>query len=103
MTDFIKVARVADIPNGSMRTFQVSGKKLAIANMDGEVFAIDDRCSHEECSLGSEGYLDGQTVVCGCHGAQFDVTNGKVLSLPATVNVGSYKTKLDGEFVFVEI
>ncbi|MBI1869432.1 non-heme iron oxygenase ferredoxin subunit [Candidatus Gottesmanbacteria bacterium] len=103
MSDLVKVAKISDIPEGSMKTFEVNGKRIAIANVDGDFFAIDDTCTHEQCSLGGEGVLDGTTVVCGCHGASFDVTSGKVLSLPAPTDVASYEVKVEGEDIMVRI
>lgn len=103
MAEFVNASSINDIPPGSMKTVFVRGKKIAVANMDGEFFAIDDTCSHEECSLGSEGFLDGNVVICGCHGATFDVTNGDVLSLPATQPVKSYKTKIENNEIYVEL
>ena len=103
MDDFVKVATVAEIPVGRMKTVMVGGKRVAVANVDGEFFAIDDDCSHEECSLGSEGYLDGNVVICGCHGSNFDVTTGKVLSLPAPTDVTSYQTKVENGNIFVKL
>jgi nitrite reductase/ring-hydroxylating ferredoxin subunit len=58
MGNFVIVAKIQDIPSGSMKTLSVKGKKIAVANVEGEFFAIDDTCSHEECSLGTEGFLD---------------------------------------------
>lgn len=102
MVDFVAAARVSDIPNGSMKSVRVGGKTIAIANVDGQLFAIDDTCSHEQCSLGGEGFLDGSVVTCGCHGAQFDVTNGKALSLPAPVDVLSYPVKVEGDDILIK-
>ncbi len=102
MDDYIKAVSVSDIPSGSMKTVILSGKKLSIANVDGEFFAIDDACSHAQCSLGTEGFIDGTVVTCGCHGATFDVRSGKVMSLPATTDVATYQTKVDGKDVFVK-
>ena len=101
MADFTKVAQASEIPAGSMKTIIERGKKIAIANVDGEFFAIDDTCSHEQCSLGSEGFLDGNILTCGCHGGQFDVMTGKVMSLPAPTDINSYKVKVEGEDIFV--
>lgn len=100
---FIKAAKTTDIENGEMKTVRVNGKAIALANVDGEFFAIDDTCSHEECSLGTEGLLDGNNVICGCHGSSFDVTTGKVLSLPAPTDVSSYKVRVEDEDILVEI
>lgn len=101
MGTFYKVIAVSELPPGTKKTVMVSGKKLALANVDGSFFAIDDTCTHEQCSLGTEGFLDGNVVICGCHGAQFDVTSGKVLSLPAPVDVASYETKVENGEIYV--
>ena len=101
MGAFAKAATVSEIPPGMKKTVFVGGAKIALANVDGQFFAIDDTCTHEQCSLGSEGFLDGNVMICGCHGGQFDVTNGKVLSLPAPVDIKSYETKIEGEDVMV--
>mgnify|MGYP001619987537 CR=1 FL=1 len=103
MATFTKAIAVDELSPGTKKTVMVGGKKIAIANVDGEFFAIDDTCTHEQCSLGTEGFLDGSVIICGCHGAQFDVTDGKVLSLPAPTDVGSYETKVENGEVFVNI
>lgn len=102
MSDFKPIASTTDIENGAMKTFEIDGKKVAIAQLDGEYFAIADTCSHAQCSLG-EGFLDGKRVICPCHGSTFDVSSGKVLSLPATVNVASYPLKVEGNDILIQI
>jgi len=101
MGTFTKVITVSELPRGTKKTVMVAGKKLAIANVDGEFFAIDDTCSHEECSLGTEGFLDGNVIICGCHGSQFDITSGKVMSLPAPTDVETYEIKIENGEVYV--
>lgn len=103
MADFTKVANTSDIAKGTMKTITVGGKSIALANIDGTFFAVDDTCSHEYCSLGTEGFLDANIITCGCHGAQFDVTTGKVLALPAPTDVASYEVKVEGNDVLVKI
>lgn len=103
MATFVKAIKVSELPSGSKKTVAVAGKKLTIANIGGQFFAVDDTCTHEKCSLGTEGFLDGSIIICGCHGAQFDVTNGKVLSLPAPTDVTSYETKVVQGEVLVNI
>lgn len=103
MGTFVNAGKTSDIPSGSMKTISVFGRKFALANVDGHFFAVDDTCTHEECSLGTEGFLDGSAILCGCHGAQFDLTNGKVLSLPATADLRSYQVKIEGDDVMVEV
>lgn len=99
----IKIAQTGDVSNGNMKTFHVQGKPVALANVDGDYFAVDDICSHEHCSLGTEGMLDGPTIICGCHGATFDATNGKVLSLPAPTDIASYKVTVEGSDIFIDL
>ncbi len=101
MATFTKAIAVSELPPGEKKTIVVAGRKIALANVDGEFFAIDDMCSHEACSLGTEGFLDGSLIICGCHGSQFDMTNGKVLSLPAPTDVASYETKVENGDVLV--
>lgn len=103
MDGFVVALPVTELPSGSMKTVVVSGKSLAIANVGGEFFAIDDACTHKQCSLGTEGALDGTTVICGCHGGQFDVTTGKVLAPPAPTDEKSYVTKVENGQVFVKL
>ncbi|KKR87330.1 hypothetical protein A2875_02885 [Candidatus Gottesmanbacteria bacterium RIFCSPHIGHO2_01_FULL_46_14] len=101
--DFVKVISKGDLPAGSMKTFMVGNKPVAIANVDGEYFAVSDICTHEHCSLGTEGFLDGSVITCGCHGGQFDVTTGKVLALPPPADVSSYEVKVEGDDVLIKM
>ncbi len=103
MADYVKVAKVSDFGKDSFKTVQAKGKAIALANVDGAYFAVDDVCTHAGCSLGGEGFLKGNTITCGCHGAKFDVKSGKVLALPATVPVNSYPVKVEGEDILIEI
>ncbi len=103
MSDFVKIAKASDIPPGTKKTIHGAGAKLAVANVNGEFFAVSDTCTHEECSLGSEGFLDGNTLVCGCHGSIFDVTTGKVVTLPAPTDLQSYEVKVENGELFVKV
>lgn len=97
-----KVAAVSEIPDGSMKQVKVQGTPVLLANLSGDFFAIGDTCTHSNCSL-STGFLDGSAVYCSCHGSQFDVTTGEVLSPPATDNEPTFKVKVEGTDVFVEM
>ncbi len=103
MADFVIAAKVSDVVSGHIKTVIVNGKQIALANVDGEFFAIDDLCTHAQCSLGGEGMLDGNVLTCGCHGSQFDVGTGKVLAPPAVEAESSYKTKVEGENILVYV
>lgn len=102
MSSFTKAAKISDIPPDTMKQVRVAGKIICLANVNGEMFAIGDTCSHHQCSL-STGYLDATTVICPCHGANFDVTTGKNLTLPAPSPVPSYKVKVEGDEIFIEV
>lgn len=102
MAEYVKAANKKDVENGKMKAFSVSGKQITIANTDGEYLAFDDTCSHAQCSLAG-GYLDGYTLTCYCHGAQFDITSGEVLAPPAPSPIQTYKVKVEGENILIEI
>lgn len=94
---------INELAVGEIKTFEIVGKKIALARVgEHEFHAIDDTCTHDECSLG-EGFLDEQTISCPCHGAQFDVTSGRVLTLPAVRDVAGYHVETKEDGVFVEI
>jgi len=102
MAEFRKIATKSEIPLGKIKVFKINGKQISIANTEGEYFAFDDTCTHEECSL-SEGYLDGYTLTCFCHAGQFDISTGEVLSPPPPAPIGVYKVKVEGEDILIEI
>jgi 3-phenylpropionate/trans-cinnamate dioxygenase ferredoxin subunit len=97
------VTRKADIKPGELALVEAAGHRIAVANADGRFFAIDDACTHEQCSLAEEGTLDGTVVTCGCHGAQFDVTTGAVLAPPAQAPLKTYPVRVDRDDLVLEI
>lgn len=98
----IKVAKIEDVPVGTSKSFMVNGQRIAVFNLGGNFYAISDVCTHDEASL-SEGAVSGNIVECPWHGATFEIPTGKVLSMPATRNVQTYKvTVKDGE-IFIEL
>jgi len=98
----IKIARTNQILPGQSLLVGVKGREIALFNVDGTMYAIDNVCSHSRGPL-AEGRLVGTTVTCPWHGAQFDVTTGHCLREPATTAVACYTVRVDGEAVFVEI
>ena len=97
---FEKAARLNEIPPGSIKSVQVGGKQLALANVGGTLCAIDNTCLHRGGPLG-EGQLEGKVVTCPWHGWQFDVTTGKAVQNP-NAGVGCFKTEIRGDEVFVD-
>lgn len=94
-TSMETVARVSDVPEGEMRAFEVQGYEVAVVNIQGRFYAFDDVCTHRQCPL-HDGTLEGSTVMCGCHGSQFDVRTGAVLRGPARVPAPTYEATADG-------
>jgi len=78
---FVKVAKVSEIPDGTMKHIEVDGKELCIANVSGKFYVIGDRCGHENARL-SLGTLTNIIVTCPMHFSRFDVTTGKLISGP---------------------
>lgn len=91
-----------DVPEGHVRVVVVGNTRIAIGNVAGEFYAIDDVCTHDGGPLG-EGMLIGCEIECPRHGAVFDIRTGQALTLPATEGVNSYPVFIDGDELFVEI
>lgn len=101
MSEFVKVGRVEDIPQGERIWHEFEEDTVVIFNVNGEIYCIADVCTHDGGPLGN-GDLIGYAVECPRHGARFDVRNGKVLSLPATEDVRSYAVKVENGDIYVE-
>src|SRR5215204_812155 len=97
---FVKVAKVGEIAPGKAIRIEIDDEPIAIFNVDGDLYAIGDTCSHEEASL-SEGDVYDTCVECPLHGAEFDLTTGRPRTLPAVVPVPTYAVKVEGEDVLV--
>lgn len=96
-------AKVDDVPGAGELRRLVAGPDLevAVARLeDGSVVAFGDTCTHEECSL-SDGDLEGERVVCVCHGSEFDVRTGQVLRGPAEEPIPVFETRGSGDGIEV--
>jgi len=99
----IIVGKISDIATGKMIKTSIDGRDVLVANIDGEYYATDDTCTHSGSSL-SEGKLDGCTITCGWHGAQFDCKTGKLVKFPAKIrDLISYNVIIESDNVFVEM
>ena len=89
-----------DLKPGELRSVDVRGTRIALASVDGQLYAVHDECTHEQCPLTEEGELDGHVLTCNCHGAQFDVRTGKVLAPPAPTPLPVFPVRVvDGQIV----
>ncbi len=102
MADFVKVAATGDIAPGKVNVYDVAGRQIAVCNVDGTFYAIDDVCTHDGGSL-DQGELLGDEIECPRHGALFDVKTGRALTLPAVAPVRSYPVQVNGDEIMVEV
>jgi 3-phenylpropionate/trans-cinnamate dioxygenase ferredoxin subunit len=94
--------RASAIPPGALAVVEITGKRIALANVDGVFYAFDDECTHEQCSL-AEGGLEGAKVICPCHGAEFDVRTGEVLAPPAKTPLRIYPVRVANDAVEIDV
>lgn len=93
---------VDDLAPGTSMTLDGPQPAIALHRTEsGAFFATADTCTHEDWSLGDEGDLEGNELVCPLHMARFDLATGKPLCLPATLALATYRVEVDGDHVFV--
>ena len=102
MSDFVKVAKVADIPDPGKQTLEVGDSVVVLFHVGGHFYCIEDVCTHDGGPLG-EGELCDHEIACPRHGAKFDVRTGKVLTMPATEATVVHEVKVQGDDVYVRI
>jgi nitrite reductase/ring-hydroxylating ferredoxin subunit len=97
-----RVGSQAEVPEGELRSFDLPGLRVAIAHVESELYAFGDECTHEGCSL-AEGTLGEQedTVVCPCHGSEFDLATGEPVEGPAVDPVPVYAVRVTDEWIEV--
>ncbi len=98
----VEVAKVGEIEPGNAKLVEVDGREIAVFNCDDEYYAIDNECTHVGGPL-CEGDIEGETVICPWHGAEFNIRTGEVLAPPAEDSVTSYKVSVEGEAIKIEI
>ena len=103
MSEFIKVANISDLEAGHAAVVEIGGRTIALFNVNGEFFALDNTCMHRGGPLG-EGFVDQNnlTVQCPWHGSQFDVTTGAVKQGPATEPIDTFDVESAGSRVRID-
>ncbi len=102
MGDLVKIAEVGELAPGEKKLVEVEGLAIALFNVDGEYYAIDDVCTHDGGPL-AEGELDGEEIECPRHGARFNVKTGEALCMPAFESVETYEVVVEGSDVKISI
>ncbi len=99
----VQIAMVADVPEGSGKTFRIGEHPIAVFRVNDTFYALDDTCSHADASLGAgEVDPDELCVECPLHGSLFDLTSGTPRTLPAFEPVATYKIWVEGDALFVD-
>jgi nitrite reductase (NADH) small subunit len=98
---FVRTVKVDEVPPGTVRELQIEGKTVALANVEGKFYAIDNTCLHRGGPLG-QGPLLGRKLMCPWHAWEYDVTTGKVLQNQA-VGVDCYAIEVRGQDIFIDV
>ena len=102
MSKTIELCELAQIEDEGLRAFDVEGESILITRIGDKVFAIENRCSHEDYPL-EDGWVDEGHVCCSMHGAKFDPASGEALTLPAYENIKTYSVTISDGKIFVVI
>jgi 3-phenylpropionate/trans-cinnamate dioxygenase ferredoxin subunit len=102
MSDFVSVCKAAEIPDPGKQIVEVGERLVVVFHVDGQFYVLDDVCTHDGGPLG-EGVLEGFTITCPRHGAKFDIRDGRVLCMPATMGTSSHEVKVENGEVYVKL
>ena len=91
--EFLEIAPASELPDGERLFVEIGGKPIVIFKIAGQLFSIADVCSHDDGPVG-EGLLEGYNITCPRHGAQFDIRTGKVVQMPAVVDIPAYPIRV---------
>ena len=102
MGKFVKVATKSEIADQAAKLLQIGDKRIALFNLGGRFYALDDTCPHAEGPL-NEGSIEGEEVECPWHGSRFNIKTGEVTVSPAVENVARYNVRVTGDDIEVEV
>ncbi len=101
MPQLINVTKKSDVPPGQVKNFYKEGKSIAIANVDGKLYAFEDSCPHMGARL-SNGSLVGSIITCPEHSSKFDVVTGKALAVSDSPLI-TYEIEIKGDDLYVKV
>ena len=101
MAEWTKVATLEDCPPGSLHRIMLGHEPVVLVNVEGVVYAVLDRCTHEDLPL-SDGELEGPNLVCSYHGARFDVASGSPRGLPAVKPVKTFPVEMREDGIYIQ-
>jgi 3-phenylpropionate/trans-cinnamate dioxygenase ferredoxin subunit len=95
------VAKKSEIAPGTTKRVVAGGTEILLCNVEGSIYAIEDVCTHDGAPL-DQGELEGKCVVCPRHGANFDVTTGTAMTLPAVLDVKTFPVRVEGDSIYLD-
>ena len=102
MATLLEVAKIDEVPVGKIKVVEASGRRIALCNYSGKIYAIADECTHDRGPL-DQGELIGHEVECPRHGARFDIETGRATRLPAVRPVKTYPVVVNDGSIAVEL
>jgi len=102
MAEWVKVSEVGEPANGEVTVVRPRDLRIALANVEGEYFAVDDVCTHDGGPLGQGDVFEFE-IECPRHGARFDIRTGQPMCLPAILPVKTYAVRVEGNEVQIEL
>ncbi len=100
--EYISIASVEELKDGERLFIEIDGQPIMIVRLADQYYAIADKCSHDDGPVG-EGALEGWEIICPRHGARFDIRTGRVLALPAFVDIPAYPVRVNGDQIEIGI
>jgi len=100
--EFMPACALGELKPGQPRTVEIEDRFVVLVRIDGDVYCIDDVCTHDGGTLG-DGTLDDHCLACPRHGAKFDVRTGQAVTMPATEATGSHEVKIIDSIVYVKL
>ncbi len=100
-TTLLPVCRVSEVPAGGALKVETDSLVLAVFNINGRIYVIDDTCTHGPGSL-SEGYVEGEVVECNFHNGAFHIPTGAVAAPPCMIPVRTYAVTVEGDQVYID-
>ena len=100
--NWIDAAALADVPQGDVVGLLVNGRDIALYEVEGEIFATDNVCTHGHARM-SDGFLEGREIECPLHQGRFDVCSGQALCAPLTENIKTYAVRNENLRVMLKL
>jgi nitrite reductase/ring-hydroxylating ferredoxin subunit len=98
MAEFVTVGRSDEVLEGQATAFAAGDEEVAVARVEGDLYAFSDICTHRGCNLAAGGEIDGMTIECECHGSVYSMETGEVVNPPATEPIATFEVReVDGD------